>query len=368
MLVKGATIARQDSAAILSTAFTDKALFNGSVYRLKINADIDYYLFLAHLKAPMFLGQKERSVSNTGIWYLDQDTLLSLRLFKASRHIQIAIGNKIRAAEKLKAAANQKLQKAVSQLNSLFTSVDLQSLTPNKDGGCNYFATFVEPSELGLFHGSQFYSPKRQLARDTVRATNSADRIGNHGCRVRLKAKRRSNKVHIDPANINAESGYWTTGRDDEGGDVALANPGNVLFLRMRPYLNKTTINETDARVSASPEFLIYEFEGIDAFYSTLCLRQPWALAQVAEIATGDRPRVDGEFVDEVVVPWPESRIRDEIGQLYKSSFILHRRADCLVQQAIDEIESATEGSLDSEECMADGRTLASEFELEFPL
>ena len=135
----------------------------------------------------------------------------------------------------------------------------------------------------------------------------------------------------------------------------------------MRPYLNKTTINDTDQSVSGSPEFLVYDFDGLDAYYAALCLRQPWALAQVAEIATGDRPRVDGEFVDEVVVPWPVEPIRHQIGQLYQSSFAFRRRADRLVHQAVADVESLIDGKLDEAACLAEGRKLAEEFGLEVP-
>lgn len=367
MLVKGATIARDDSAAILAPTFRDKALFNGSVFRLRILNGFDPYFVVAHLKAPMFLKQKERSVSNTGIWYLDQDTLLSLRLCNPSKDLQHAIGHKVRSAERLRSAAESNVCEAQHGIDGLIGTEDYSALKPNTDGSCNYFSGFIAFEELGLFHGAQFYAPKRKQAVALIKATGIAERLGTHGHRVRAKGNQKTNRGHVDPANVSGGDGYWYSGDSSHGGDVVLAKPGHTLFLRMRPYLNKTTINDSDQVVSGSPEFLVYEFEGLDAYYATLCLRQPWALAQVAEIATGDRPRVDGEFVDEVMVPWPEEPIRHEIGQLYKSSFALRRRADQLVQQAIADVENLIDGKLDEDQCLSEGRKLAEEFGLEVP-
>jgi hypothetical protein len=281
--------------------------------------------------------------------------------------LQHSIGHKVRAAELLRAHSQSRINDAVDQLNHFFSDSDLKSLNPNSDGRCDYFASSIRFGELSHFHGAQFYAPKRNRAVELVRGTGVAKRIGDCGKRTRSKAKRTSTRGHLDPANVDTADGYWSVKQDINGGDVALAKPADVLFLRMRPYLNKTTINDSHNTVSASPEFLIYGFEAKDAFYAALCLRQPWSLAQVAEIATGDRPRVDGDFVDDLVVPWPEASERQNIGNIYESSFLLRRRADSLVQQAIADVESLIEGTLNEAECIDQGRQLAEEFELEMP-
>src|SRR5205823_4435927 len=112
-------------------------------------------------------------------------------------------------------------------------------------------------------------------------------------------------------------------------------------FLRMRPNLNRTTIVDVGESVTASAEYLAYRFErSEDAYFVALCLRQLLALAQVVDLATGDRPRVDAEFVDEILLPWPATEARDSIGKGYKSSFADQRRADSLTQAAICDVEA----------------------------
>lgn len=341
---------------------------NQHVAKIVIDPDKHDAHFLAvYFSARIGIASCEREAAGAVQKELYLYNISTLPIPDPKKPVRTSIGHKVRTAERLRTAANSNVSNAVSRIENLLGTTDFSTLKPNADGSCNYFSEFVSDSDLGLFHGAQFYAPKRKRAVTMIKGTGIAERLGAHGHRVRAKGKQKANRGHVDPANVSGNDGYWYAGGSADGGDVVLAKPGHTLFLRMRPYLNKTTINDTDQVVSGSPEFLVYEFDGMDAYYATLCLRQPWALAQVAEIATGDRPRVDGEFVDEVMVPWPDESVRHEIGQLYKSSFVLRRRADQLVQQAIADVESLIDGKLDEDQCLAEGRNLAEEFGLEVP-
>lgn len=333
--------------------------------RVKDTKENDPYYIALFLNSSLGMSQSQRLVSGGILGHVMPNFVKRLRILLPKSPIQHAIGHKVRAAERLRAVASSSVADAVARINQLLGTADFSGLKPNPDGACDYFSGFVLAAELGLFHGAQFFAPKRKRAVALVKASGIGDKLGSYGRRVRAKGKQKASRGHVDPANVSAGDGYWFSGGSDDGGDVVLAKPGQTLFLRMRPYLNKTTINDTEQVVSGSPEFLVYEFGGLDAYYATLCFRQPWALAQVAEIATGDRPRVDGEFVDEVVVPWPDEPIRHEIGQLYQSIFALRRRADRLVQQAIADVEALIDGSFKEDECLECGCELAKEFGLE---
>lgn len=341
---------------------------NQDVAKITVNPDeSDPHFLASYFSSRVGIAACEREAAGAVQKHLYLYNISTLPIPDPEKPIRIAIGHKVRAAERLRAEATFSVADAVNRIDGMLGTADFSVLRPNPDGACEYFSSFVPLADLGLFHGAQFYAPKRKHAVSLIKATGIGGRLGSHGHRVRAKGKRKASRGHIDPANVSGSDGYWYSGGSDDGGDVVLAEPGHTLFLRMRPYLNKTTINDTNNVVSGSPEFLVYEFDGLDGYYATLCLRQPWALAQVAEIATGDRPRVDGEFVDEVFVPWPDETVRHGIGQLYQLSFALRRRADRLVQQAIVDVENLIDGKLDEDKCLAEGRELAKEFGLEVP-
>lgn len=325
----------------------------------------DPYFLMAYFRTPIGQVILYSIQKITAQPVIGTDELSSAMVPCPRETLQAAIGNKIRAAERLRASAENNRREAIRRVNSFFDISDFSDLKPNSDGSCNHFSSFAKPEDLGSFHGAQFFAPKRRRAVDVVSATGIAEKVGQHSRRVRRKAKRTASRPHLDPANVSVATGFWHSTENKDGGDVALADAGCMLFMRMRPYLNKITINDLSEEVSASLEFLIYRFDGDDAYYVAICLRRPWGLAQVAELASGDRPRVDGDFVDEILVPWPERSVRQEIGGLYRACYTARRRADQLVKDAISDAEKLVDGTLDDGECLAEGAALKDEFSLE---
>ena len=344
-----------------------KTMVSGSFQQIHIKNPTEAAFVFATLLSTVWTTQRSRLQSNINIKYVDKAALNSAILPWPDPLIRHAIASKVLAAECIRLNARRLCELAQDKLSNLLGTLDRAHLRPNLDGSCDHFSAFVSPDKLKLFAGAQFYGPKRKSAIDLVMRSGPSQRIGSIGGRVRSKAKRSLRIAHIDPSNVVSGDGYWFSAEDEDGGDVALAEPLDVLFLRMRPYLNKTTLNDSRTRVSTSPEYLIYRFtQGPDdPYYSALCLRQPWALAQVAEIATGDRPRVDGEFVDDILIPWPHENTRGEIGRLYKLTFALRRRADELLKQSIQDIEDLIRNALDRTNCIEVGRSLIDEFKLE---
>jgi hypothetical protein len=329
----------------------------------------DPYFIAAYFAASVGQASCNREAAGAVQKELYLYNISSLPVPHPSRTIRLAISNKVRVAEKLREQATACEIESITKLNGLIGSEDQTAIKPSTDGSCGYFAKQVLATDLAGYFGAQLYAPKRQHAVQLVRSARSPiTTLGAQGIRVKSKGKSNQSRTHIDPMQVYGSNGYWDETSISDGSDVVLAKPGYVLLLRMRPYLNKTTIVDIEETVSTSPEFLIYRFkERDDAFYATLCLRQPWALAQVAEIATGDRPRVDGEFVDEIILPWPVHGERSQIGQLYKESFAARRQADTLVKAAIADVEHLIEGKLDETACLEEGRQLAEEFGFENP-
>lgn len=68
ILVKGATIAFEDGI-ILAGDNLDKCIFNGSIFRIRLNKNINPYFLFCFMSTRYFTFQKEREVANNGIEY-----------------------------------------------------------------------------------------------------------------------------------------------------------------------------------------------------------------------------------------------------------------------------------------------------------
>jgi type I restriction enzyme, S subunit len=88
---------------------------------------------------------------------------------------------------------------------------------------------------------------------------------------------------------------------------------GDLLYSRLRPYLNKVAL-VTHAGL-CSPEFYVLRpKEGIDPGYLAVVLRSPLVLRQVSHMTTGNtHPRVVDEDAKAILVPVPTLPVQQEV-------------------------------------------------------
>ncbi len=87
---------------------------------------------------------------------------------------------------------------------------------------------------------------------------------------------------------------------------------GDVLYGRLRPYLNKVWV--ADRQGACSGELLVLRPKpGVNARYLALSLHSQRYLSYAANIVTGDRPRIDFDVVGAFPVPIPDTAKQDEI-------------------------------------------------------
>ena len=366
MLVKGATIAKPDSAAILSPLFSDKALFNGSVFRLTVDQSVDPYFVVAQLKAPTFLNQKERSVSNTGIWYLDQETLLSLQLIRPPKEIQIAIGNKLRAAERLRAEA----VKSKKTINAWV---------------CESLPTWDEPSDV-LAVAPVFTDDFRTERLDPWYNHSQFTRLQNMLCSLRS----------LVPLNTLCEivSDRWSSNCDEieyiEIGEFDLtqgivhgktiagefapsraqiaARAGDLAVSLVRPNRKNIVFIQGSGKrqivVTSGCDVLRFASDEWAALYSII-LRHNVIAHQIMRWNTGTSyPAVEKLRLDRILVPSVPREREVMLLAAAKSSVLGGERATTLIQAAIDDVEQLFNGTLDYATIVEDGHRLSKEFDL----
>ncbi len=111
MLIKGATIDAEWSVSIVpSINYT--ALFNGSIFRMRLKQQFDPYYVTAFMSSPYFLLQKKRAISNTGIFYNDKESIVNFIVPIPVPSIQKYIGDKLRKAEEYREMAKKLREEA----------------------------------------------------------------------------------------------------------------------------------------------------------------------------------------------------------------------------------------------------------------
>ncbi|MDK2902212.1 MAG: type restriction enzyme subunit, partial [Clostridiales bacterium] len=114
ILIKGATIDTEWSVSIVHN-IDYKAIFNGSIFRIRLKKEYDSYFVTAFMSTKYFLNQKKRAISNTGIYYNNKESLENILIPVPSPEIQKYIGDKVRKAEELREEA-KRLKKEAEEI------------------------------------------------------------------------------------------------------------------------------------------------------------------------------------------------------------------------------------------------------------
>jgi len=160
-------------------------------------------------------------------------------------------------------------------------------------------------------------------------------------------------------AEIDSSTGYFEPiSPQDAGisGTSALFRANDILFSKLRPYLNKVSICPTHiARASGSTELLVYRaYKSVLPYYVFFALKSNLGLYQIIDVTAGSTlPRVNPEIVDDILVPIIPAEQQKTIDANVRQIFTLCHRASELVREAKADVEALIEGRLDVEGIVA---------------
>ena len=151
---------------------------------------------------------------------------------------------------------------------------------------------------------------------------------------------------YVGLENINGEDGSYCPTNDKESISTAvLFQKGEILFPKLRPYLNKVWLSDFDG--AASTEFFPLIPTGVSAEYLIVYLR----LTQVARVMTllmtgNTLPRVQLEDVLSLPVPIPSRPVQDRIASTASSIRAEARKLKADATAALDAAKLKIENSL----------------------
>lgn len=120
---------------------------------------------------------------------------------------------------------------------------------------------------------------------------------------------------YLSLANVQSHTGELVSTEEDVTGACSVFQRGDVLFARLRPYLNKVYAAENDG--CCSPEFHVLRVKDAKALhpdYLAAILRSSLTLAQTRHMMTGNtHPRLTNDDVVNLVIPMPKPAVQEGI-------------------------------------------------------
>lgn len=282
------------------------------------------------------------------------------------RQVQQYIGAKVALANRCRSQARKLWRDANSTLATLL-GIELSPATfsvnsPDDVSGPGYDVVSIAPpimrvsaDRIGLFMGAHFFRPRRtkallllqQSGCKTAKLADFADRVND---RISAAELRLRGLPYLGLANIDSTNGCLKEYAEDIDGTCAYFTAGDILFSKLRPYLNKVTICPPSIPAAGgSTELVVYRPRPqLDSAFLLFVLRSLLVQHQVIDITSGlTHPRVNPEFIDNVLIPILTESACLEIGELARRSLALHEQAQALAAGAKADIGALIEGSLD---------------------
>lgn len=123
-------------------------------------------------------------------------------------------------------------------------------------------------------------------------------------------------ETYIGLENIESNTGIYIPSDIEAISSAARFKKGDILFPKLRPYLNKVHLAQFDGYCST--EFMIFEAKKILPEFLTVILRSNIVLAQTKHLMTGNtHPRLQPEDVANLLIPYPNIEKQKEIIEIY---------------------------------------------------
>jgi type I restriction enzyme S subunit len=350
-----------------------RAAINGSCARIRLQGSVATY-GLAFLNSRYGRAGLERLGVGSVQKHLNLVDLPSVPFLLPDRRIQDYIGAKVELAERCRAVSSRSWVAATALLGAALgaplTPETFEVKSASNVSGSGYevssirpVVALVSPVRLVGAIAAQFFTPRRakailfieQSGLGAKRLSVLADRFAKRVSAEEVQARGLS---YVGLAQVDSSTGFVSTASEDEqpSSSSAIFGARDILFSKLRPYLNKVAICPEYLEESAgSPELVTYRAKpGVDPYYVFFVLKSPLVLNQVIDITSGStHPRVDPGLIDDVLVPMAEEAVQKRIGELARTALELMRRATLLVEEAKADVEALIEGTLDVQAILA---------------
>ena len=149
--------------------------------------------------------------------------------------------------------------------------------------------------------------------------------------------------IYIGLENIESNTGNYIETDVKESISSALSfKKGQILFPKLRPYLNKVFLAEFDG--ICSTEFHIFNAKSIDTEFLYYCLLSKLILSQTENLMTGNTlPRLQSSDIYNLIIPLPplhkQKEIAEHIRNIRTQTKQLQAEAEQIMQDAKQQVE-----------------------------
>ncbi|ANB60642.1 restriction endonuclease subunit S [Anoxybacteroides amylolyticum] len=367
LLIKGVTLDKEWSVSIVN-GLDKPAIFNGSIFRCKFNNEVDPYFMTIYMSTDYFLKQKNRAISNTGIYYNDLDMIHSFKVICPAPEIQSYIGSKVRKAEELREEA-KRLKEEAEKLFNVY--IDLKNYNSKFKGfkilNKSPFAVLVSAENINERLTSNSYNEQylsinslkyekgylftqlQDIAEISAmigwKNLTTKDYVKDNGVYLLRVQDIKDGYINIseDTVQVSKEKVDEQPQIQLKVGDIVFSKDGSLGFAAVvsdNMYNIPICAGSTLARIRLKKD--------INPYYLKLVLNSELIKVQISYFLSGiAQPHINQEYIKQLEIPLLKKDIELEIGQKVQKYEINILKSKKLIQEAKQDVEDLIEGKFD---------------------
>lgn len=199
----------------------------------------------------------------------------------------------------------------------------------------------INRSELeGRIDPHQFHI-ERRVAIDKIKRNNEIVKLKHVVKNVKITTNNISESdVYIGLENIESNTGEYIATNDKQSiSSAGVFKEGQILFPKLRPYLNKVYLAEFDGLCST--EFHIFKSDSFNNEFLSIYLRSDLIVNQTKHLMTGNTlPRLQTEDINNLPVPYISIDIQNRIVELYRNANNQKQQKEAQAQELIKSIDT----------------------------
>ena len=286
--------------------------------------------------------------SGATVQSLNTEQLMDLSIPLPPLPEQRKIVAELDAAYAAKRTADEKATKLLASVDDMVLKELGIAKLPKPDSSLSARMFIVSANEVlnGRLDPIAYQPMRRQFYKNVREGTYEAVRLGDVVDVDRCQTDSLDGLTYVGLENINGSDGtYSPTGEKESISTAVLCRKGEILFPKLRPYLNKVWLADFDG--AASTEFFPLIPKGVTPEYLVAYLR----LTQVAKVMTllmtgNTLPRVQLEDVLSLPVPVPPRSVQDRIASTASSIRAEARKLKADATAALDAAKRKIEAKI----------------------
>lgn len=340
LAVKGATIASRKCVAHVRED-VGQAIVNGSIYRMQVKPEVNPRFLAIVLSTEMLKRQMRLALTaNNGVDYLDKSLIHHLVVPAPERTMQDKLVAIYDAAMAASISAKVEAAALLTSIDDYLLSELGIALPPETENTLANRTFRVSAHELrGWRFDPHALHPDVEVCRQAIESFGRFAHLRAVASFSRDQVAGRQEPLpYVGLEHVQGGTGLLLDADyEDDFGTALIFKPGQVLFPKLRPYLNK--VHLADTRGYCSTEFHVLEAKAVTADFLALLLRSEITVRQTKHLMTGNTlPRLQTRDIEQLPIPLPDEAVQNRI-----VAFASNAQADAakLKQLAAAELENA---------------------------